>query len=534
MNDSQRFFGGIALQNSVLRLGVAAVWRTALATSVLVHCWASVSITQADEAQIRPLPPIDPSVETVAFYDAFLTENREPDRSDLSIEQRLGLLEGNYSVLSNSYNDLSSENVALKKQLKGMAFTGHKGSTMKVNGRVHVDQWAFPNSSPAINIFENNNDLISPQDHLGFRRLRFGVKGDLWKTMFYKIEMELAGGNKTEFRDAYIGMKDVPFFQKVVVGNQKRPYGLDHLNSSRFNVFIERPVVIESINQDSRRFGIQSYNVSDDEAWNWRYGVFNQRLIQDEGNYISDHYQMEVAGRLANTFWYDETSGGRGYGHWAVSGTAANTDGNGSGLATNEARFRSRPEARSVNRWIDTGVIAGADNYEMLGLENVWNFGPLQLVGEYQNLWLDRDAGTSLHFDGGYAYISYFLTGEHIPWKRSSGTLDRVKPIENFFLVDTSSDGVRGGWGAWQLAYRFSYANFNDENIFGGRGISHTLGVNWHWNPYTRVQFNAIYGEIADRNGFDDADDDPNTANVATCPISGNYTIIGTRFMVDF
>jgi phosphate-selective porin OprO/OprP len=309
---------------------------------------------------------------------------------------------------------------------------------------------------------------------------------------------------------------------------------LDHLNSSRYNVFIERPFVIESFNQDARRLGIQSYGVSENEAWNWRYGVFNQRLVQDEGNYTSDHYQAEVAGRLANTFWYDETSGGRGYGHWAVSGTAANPDGNGAGLAANEARFRHRPEARSINRWLDTGAIAGADDYQMLGVENAWNFGPLQLVAEYQNLWLNRRGGADLHFDGGYAYISYFLTGEHIPWERDTGILGRMTPFENFFLVDTCHDGVRGGWGAWQIAYRWSYADFNDADITGGRGISHTLGLNWHWNPYSRLQFNAIYGQIFDHDGNDDVDNNPATPPVNTGPISGDYTILGTRLMVDF
>ena len=71
--------------------------------------------------------------------------------------------------------------------------------------------------------------------------------------MNYKIEMEFAGGNKSEFRDAYLGWKNLPKIGKLQLGNQKRPYGLDHLNSSRYNVFLERPFVIESFNQDARR-----------------------------------------------------------------------------------------------------------------------------------------------------------------------------------------------------------------------------------------------------------------------------------------
>ncbi|MCA9260381.1 MAG: ATPase, partial [Planctomycetales bacterium] len=309
----------------------------------------------------------------------------------------------------------------------------------------------------------------------------------------------------------------------------KRPYGLDHLNSSRYNVFIERPFVVEAFNQDARRFGVCSYGISDDLAWNWRYGVYNQRLIQDEGNYVSDHFQAQIAGRLANTIWYDESSDGRGYAHWAVSGTWADTDPN--ALADNfadsgasEARFRTRPEARTDARWLDTRIIPGADDYGLMGLESVVNVGALQVVGEYQNVWLNRQAGTDLRFQGAYAYLSYFLTGEHIPWEREDGTLGRVKPFENFWLVDTCCDGVRSGWGAWQVALRWSWLDLVDDDIRGGVGHSVTAGLNWHWTPYSRMQFNYIYGNI-EENDINAAGGGPNY---------GHYSIIGTRFMVDF
>lgn len=481
---------------------------------------------------------LDPAagVSPIAFYSNFMADDE--DKAD-TVEERLELLEENYSDLGENYEKLSKDHSALKKKMKTLAASGHGKATMKVNGRIHADLWSFPNSDAAINTFETGNAANTPQDAFGFRRLRFGVKGNLGQTMVYKIESEFAGGNDIEFRDAYFGWNELPVLRTVLIGNQKRPYGLDHLNSSRFNVFLERPFVIESFNQDARRLGVQSYGVSEDENWNWRYGVFNQRLVQDEGFYRRDHYQLEFASRLANTFWYDEASGGRGYGHWAISGTHAEPDG--SGGSANEAEFRHRPEARSNKRWLNTGHITGADNYRLLGLENVWNFGALQLVGEYQNVWMERDAGTAggdadLNFSGTYFYAAYFLTGEHMPWKRSSGTLDRIRPIENFFLVDTCSDGVQGGWGAWQIAYRFSYADFNDDNIFGGRGTSHTFGLNWYWNEFSRMQFNAIWGEIDDAaisNGENTRDLVTGVTPGASIQ-SGDYAILGMRFMVDF
>ena len=406
---------------------------------------------------------------------------------------------------------------------------GHSAASMKVAGRIHTDYWAFPSTDPGIDQIEGGPD--GPQDRLGFRRIRFGVRGGLPANMEYRIEMEFAGGNAVEFRDVWIGWNDLPLLRKLLVGNQKRPYGLDHLNSSRYNVFVERPFVIESLNQDARRLGIQSWGVSEDLGWNWRYGVFNQRLIQDEGQYISDHYQLEFAARIARTFWYDDCADGRGYGHWALSGSTAYPDGsassdvNGTGPFINEARFRHRPEARSATRWLDTGAIAGASDYQLLGAEGVLNFGPVQLVGELQNVWLDRDSGfgDSLHFHGGYVYLSYFLTGEHLPWNRKTGTLGRILPFEDFFLVRTRDGQIGSGWGAWQIAARWSYADFNDRDILGGDGEAFTLGLNWHWNAYARMQFNWIRGKIRG-----------NGVTRAPQVLGGDYEIIGTRLLVDF
>jgi phosphate-selective porin OprO/OprP len=449
------------------------------------------------------------------------TEEAADEGDEKTIAERLEELETKYSDLQKAHDELA-------EGLDDYATTGHSAATMEVNGRIHIDGWQFPGDSPGVNGFETGDNDISPADHLEFRRLRFGVRGDIWHNMEYRIEMEFSGGNDPEFRDAFLGWNELPVLQRVLIGNQKRPYGLEAWHSTRYTVFLERSFVIEAFNQDIRRLGIQSWSHSDDLAWNWQYGVFNQRNIQDEGVYISDHWQGQVAGRLANTIWYDECSDGRGYAHWAVAGTWADTDENqltenyaDSGIS--EARFRTRPEARTFERWLDTGVIPGAEDYSLLAFENVLNFGPLQIQAEYQSVWMQRDVGSELHFHGGYVQAAYFLTGEHMPWDRETGQLDRPMPFENFFLVDTCDDGVRGGCGAWQVAARWSYGDLADDNIQGGIGESVTLGLNWLWNPWARMQFNYIYGNIHD-----------NALNAAGGIDFGDYHILGTRFMVDF
>lgn len=405
----------------------------------------------------------------------------------------------------------NSESITKNKDnFNGFLRVGH-GSDRKMTffGRIHLDYWAFPKADPAIEVFEGEN----PQDRFNFRRLRIGVKGDLTNNVFYKYEGEFAGGVNPSYRDAYIGVRDLPFLNTVLIGNHKRPYGLDHLNSSRTNVFIERPFIIEAHNQDARRLGVSSNGRT--ENVNWRYGVWNQELTQTSDGYIGDHYQLELAGRLAGTPWYDESSGGRGYLHLAVSGSIGFPDGTG---PNNQARYRTRPEARSTNRWLDTGVIAGADTSSLLGLESVLNVGSLQIAAEYQQSSIERTGGfgPSVQFHGGYIYASYLLTGEHESWNRKTGTIGRVKPFENFFSVRDCDGCTQRGMGAWQVAVRYSYADFSDEDILGGNGTSTTWGLNWWWNPYTRWQLNYINGNI-DRAG-----------------LVGDYDIVGLRFMVDF
>ncbi len=401
----------------------------------------------------------------------------------------------------------------LKKAQGDLVKLGHGKEKMTLSGRIHLDYWTFPGVDDSLFPLESGD----PQDRFLFRRLRFGVKGDIDDNMLYKIEMEFAEPSEPQFRDAYIGFKDLPVLQQLLIGNQKRPYGLDHLESSRFIIFIERPFIVEAFNQDARRLGICSWGVSEDERYNWRFGVFNMRNIQGLGDYVDDHYQLELAGRLATTAWYDETSGGRGYAHFAIAGSLGSPDG--ADPVENEARYRTRPEARTSNRWLDTGRIAGAESTALLALESVLNFGALQIGGEYQNLNVNRSAGfgNNVDFGGGYVYASYFLTGEHIPWNREEGISDRVIPFENFFCVQDCDGCRRKGLGAWQVAVRYSHADLTDEDIIGGVGDSVTAGLNWHWNPYARMQFNYIWGDI---------NRDPTA--------SGQYSIFGVRFMVDF
>ena len=477
--------------------------------------------------------PSDQGVADQALRTAPEGRGAAEARGDVDFDVRLKELEDRWSKLESSerFDALSDEFETFNDRIDDLedgrvnfVRRGTKKATMQLFGRLHGDYVAYPSADEGAARFEGEN----PQDRFTLRRARIGVKGDVADNMFYKMETEFAGANNFEFRDLYAGWRDLPFFQTIVLGNHKRPFGLDHLNSSRYNVFIGRPYVIEAFNEDARRLGISSNGVSEDLGWNWRYGVWNLERIQDDGTYNGDSYQLQVAGRLARTYWYDEASGGRGYGHFAVSGAIADPDETGGPLNNNEARFRTRPEARTTARWLNTGRIADVERFSIVGLEHVLNVGAFQWTSELQGLWNNRNDGSDdAFFWGGYTYVSYFLTGEHMPWSRDSGTLGRPKPFENFFWVDTC-DGCRGGGlGAWQVAARLSHLDMNDADVFGGVGTSLTAGLNWYWNENASLQFNYIWGVIDDSAVV-------NSAGGAGAPIDSDYQIATARFRIDF
>ncbi|MEQ9408027.1 MAG: porin [Fuerstiella sp.] len=452
------------------------------------------------------------------------TDSADGEGASDGFEERLKKLEAGWSELDEAWTAFEKAEAKKKADAKNKP-------TFKINGRIHADFWDFIDDDGGVGFFENPigadanplNDGSDPEDRFAFRRIRLEMKGDIWESMLWRVQIDFNKPGTGEMKDVYLGFRNLPFNQELLIGNQKRPLGLDHLNSSRYNVFTERPFVVEAFNEDARRPGIAMYGFTDDERYHWRYGVYYLENIATDGGTLGDQRQMSGNFRLSSSPWYDDSSGGRGYFHWAVSGMIAKPDGNDNAtdFQDNEGRFRTRPEARSNSRWLDTGRIAGADWYETMGVESIFNVGAFQVTGEYMHNFMQRDGFADTQFHGGYVYVSYMLTGEHIPYDRPTGTIGRLQPFENFFLVDRCGGGRAVGWGAWGVAARYSYLDLSDADILGGVGESATLALNWYWTAYSKVQFNLIYGDIDDRNPAVGATD-------------GTYLIAGTRFAVEF
>ena len=403
-------------------------------------------------------------------------------------------------------------------------------ANIRFEGRLHFDIWDVGSASPGIGAFENPDPtdpdfLRIPSGDAIARRVWLTTVVDLTESTFFRAESNFTDARQPGLKDFFLGSVDLPGNQTLRIGHQKRPLGLEYINSSLHNVFLERALAVEAFNENVRRVGVGVLGHSDDESVTWRYGIFNETPLSLVGDYDDGDIQPTYNLRIATSPVYE--SDGRVYLHLGVAGMVGDPE--------DGTTFFTPPEASSVGTWLDTGAIAGAETFETLGLEAMLNLGALQLCGEYQFNWTQRDrfspAGDfqpDVRFHGGYAYVSYFLTGEHIPYERTLGRIGRPQPrrpvrfAERLGLGKSDDDTFAGhGWGAWQVAARVSTLDLTDGDIRGGRGVNTSLALNWYLTAFAKLQLNVVRSEIEDRGpiaGFS----------------QGSATLTGLRFALEF
>jgi phosphate-selective porin OprO/OprP len=168
-------------------------------------------------------------------------------------------------------------------------------------------------------------------------------------------------------------------------------------------------------------------------------------------------------------------------------------------LDDDQARFRARLDARNSPSSLspllaDTNLFFGS-RQQILVPEFVAVCGPLSVQAEYYASWVhasntgtqDKPApqGTT-YFQSAYAEVHYFLTGEHREYNRDAGVFTRVVPKTP---VQWTRAGFTG-WGAWQVAARYSYLDLDSKGVQGGTVHDLTLGLNWFLNPNMKAQGN--------------------------------------------
>jgi phosphate-selective porin OprO/OprP len=434
--------------------------------------------------------------------------------SKSTTEEILEILKDRGMVTDTQYEELMKKAEAEKKKTEkeyavkwsnGINFDRNDGAfKVKIGGRIHFD-WGVIGPDSSLERNEANGVYKDPLtgDGVEFRRARLYASGTLWKDYLFKAQYDFAGGD-ADFKDVYLGMKNIPVVGTLLVGQMHEPFSLEELTSSNYITFMERSLPTGAF-APSRKTGIRASNAVLDKGMTWALGIFYGDSDDYGDSDFDNTRDLDLTLRLTGLPYYKNK--GKQLLHLGLGYSRQFRD---EGKTT--VRYRNRPESHLTDvRLVDTGDI-DLDNADLLNPEVAFVWGPLSFQGEYFWTRLDSSGANDPAFQGAYAYGSWFMTGENRPYSTSSGKFSRVKPTNNFHPTS------KGGPGAWEFGVRWSWIDLNDEQIRGGKENNITVGVNWYLNPNYRVMFNYIYADVEDRSGAED----------------GKANIFQTRFQVDF
>ncbi|PPE72582.1 hypothetical protein C3942_17540 [Solimonas fluminis] len=331
-------------------------------------------------------------------------------------------------------------------------------------------------------------DFAVYQDEAGYdlpdgsemRRSRLSVGGSFLKDWSYRAEYEFAGTTGvTDAFVAYNGYKPLT----VTAGNFKVPFGMDALAADKSVAFMERAMSWGFV--PSRAPGLM---VSTSGAhWTAALGVFGEPVATAQAGDES----FSGVGRVS---WAPVLSEKQVLHLGAAIQVRNPTQDTAAGATGGTVAFAFKPESNQVpnaQRLVSTGNIAAVDLIQVKGLELAWQQGAFSAQAEYSFVQLDRKTDSSLSFSGGYAQLAWTLTGEGRRYKADRGVFEGVRPANNF--------GKDAGWGAFELAARYSTVDLEDKAVRGGTEDNAALALNWYLTPFTRISFNAI--KVLDANG---------------------------------
>jgi phosphate-selective porin OprO/OprP len=385
-------------------------------------------------------------------------------------------------------------------------------------GTVHYDA-AFYQAGPLLQLAPPAG--VGPfNDGANMRRARIFTEGTLYDAVDFKFELEFMNGigfspagttgpitatsvtNNPGPTDAWINIKDVPFFGNIRIGSQKEWFSLEHLNVYRYLEFMERSYLFD-FSQITRFDNGFNPGISAFRTW------ANDRIFSAIGVYKNDSDligfglgdgQYAVTGRLATTPIYEPDD----HYFWHIGGAMSHRDPvNGTVQISVRDNIRNAPFPL-LNLLINTAAIP-CQSQNLYNLETAAVWGPLTFQAEYTANVLTgaspaagAPAQGNLFFQGFYAEMMCFLTGESRTWNAKNFFFNRVNVLRPLRLKPSDCDGY--GCGAWEVAVRYSYLDMSNKFVQAGRLDSVTLGLNWYLNSNAKLQWNYDLTHRGDTN----------------------------------
>jgi phosphate-selective porin OprO and OprP len=410
-----------------------------------------------------------------------------------------------------------------------------------ITSRLHLDvggYWYRPNSA-----------LTAPQNldnGVNARRARIGVLGTFDGDWNYALVYDFGGssdglppvsgaptsGIENAFV-SYVGLKPVAF----EIGYLDTPYTLDETTSSNDIMFMERAssqVIAASIAAGDFRSaaGIRG---NTDRFWAGAYltgptsgttHIFTPTAtaVGSPGTLGSPGFAEQIGGvgRVAYQLLQEANYS------LHIGGDAEFLF---NAIGTNTLTLSDRPELRiDPTAILSTGSIANVAHAQVYSGEVAGGYGSLFVQGEYFSYNVERLLGLpSVHFEGWYAEGSWTITGENRKYIPGTGAYSGIVPNNPFSLS-------AGGWGAWEIAARYSHVDLNDlftpgistavtNGVAGGEQNIYTAGLNWYVNRNVRFLINYLHGTVDRLNG---------AAKPLGADIGAHFDALATRVQVAF
>ena len=359
--------------------------------------------------------------------------------------------------------------------------------TVRIIGRINADA-IFVNQSS-----RNQQTFGIVDNAVGFRRARLGALGEVGESVYWKAEFDFAGGN-IAFKDVYVGLKDVPVLRRIQIGHMPEPFSLEGQTSSNDLPFVERTPVYELDPQ--RNWGVLALTYTDNERATAQFGVFRSGTSNNTGDDISNLNDLGYDLRVTALPWYENTGeylmhiGGAFSQRFPANGEVVV----GTGPQSSLLQFTDAP-ATFIGK-----ITIPASQFQIYNAQWATVLGPLSLQAEWNAMSVEQHGGAPPVFlNGPYAFVSYFLTGEHREYVTKDGTFGTTH-VHRPFVALRGKDSIGAGPGAWEMTARFAYAHFSNGNIplenglqQGGDEAETVLGVNWYLNDNARVMFDYVH-----------------------------------------
>lgn len=467
-------------------------------------------------------------------------------------------------------------------------------NSIKLGGLVQYDYRSF---SKGANDVRNRSDARagSLDATTGFhdandtwlaRRLRPNIQGTLFGKYDFRFQEEFAGGSASVV-DAYIDARFDPAF-KVRIGKYKPFVGLERLQGGADIKFIERSYVSNNI-LPNRDQGISIYGDVLGDKLNYAVG-FNNGVV-DGGNASTAsafNDNKEVTARIFATPFKDDINAlsGLGFGIAATyTDSTAEKNLNFTDTSAADGTRNGLPSyvTNSQNTFFRYSPAAVADGKRLRIAPQAYYYnGPFGLLAEYARVSQDVSlaSGGSPAAGAGSATTGALSTAQSTILPKSNKTLnnDAWQIAATYLLTGEDSsfksikpkndfDLDKGGWGAWELALRYSELNidsntftdangllaaqtsadaiptlaqsFSDPTLSASKAKTWTAGVNWYLNSNAKIVLNyeqtSFEGGAATGNAFK-PDGSSNNYNVASNKVTNrpDERALFARFQVAF